>query len=85
VALRVADPADTLPRGCAPVRTIGAEADRRRVVRARRSDSEGKPLGTPLDLGVLHSLGVDVGTLWTGSRLMPSLQRFFEERATRAV
>jgi len=85
VALRVADPADTLPRGCAPVRTVGAEADRRGVVRARRSDREGKPIGMPLDLGVLHSLGVDVGTLWTGSRLMPSLQRFFEERATRPV
>jgi uncharacterized protein (DUF58 family) len=85
VALRVADPADMLPRGCAPVRTVGAEADRRRVVRARRSDGEGRPIGTPLDLGMLHTLGVDVGTLWTGSRLMPSLQRFFEGRATRAV
>jgi uncharacterized protein (DUF58 family) len=83
VALRIADPADALPRRSAPVRTIGAEARRPGVVRARRRNGEGEPIGSPLDLTALHRLGADVGTLWTGSRLMPSLQRFFEERATR--
>jgi uncharacterized protein (DUF58 family) len=85
VALRIADPADALPRRSAPVRTVGAEAGRRRILRAQRGRREGSPIGSTLDLDALHALGADVGTLWTGSRLIPSLQRFFEERAGRAA
>jgi uncharacterized protein (DUF58 family) len=82
VALRIADRADTLPRRSAPVRTRGAEGGRRGLLRARGG---GRAVGEPLEAGALRALGVDVGTLWTGVRLIPSLQRFFEERSGRAT
>jgi uncharacterized protein (DUF58 family) len=85
VVLRVADPADALPRRCAPVRTLGAEGGRRRLLRARRGGQEPAPIGSPLGADAVRALGADLGTVWTGSRLVPSLQRFFEERAGRAA
>jgi uncharacterized protein (DUF58 family) len=85
VVLRIADPADALPRRCAPVRTLGAEGGRRRLLRARRAGRQREPIGAPLEPSLLRALGADVGVLWTGSRLIPSVQRFFEERAGRAT
>ena len=31
----------------------------------------------------LRALGADFGELWTGTRLLPSLLRFFEQRTRR--
>jgi uncharacterized protein (DUF58 family) len=77
--LRVADPADDASRRMAPVRVRSAESGRRSVWgrRSRRKQPPARGLGDPL----LRSLGADVGRLWTGSRLIPSLQRFLEARA----
>jgi uncharacterized protein (DUF58 family) len=84
IALRVADPADAMPPGVAPARVAPAELGPRALLRAGRDPSA--PLavgGAPLPEAVLRALGVETGTLWTGSRLVPSLHRFFAERARR--
>jgi uncharacterized protein (DUF58 family) len=77
--LRVADPADDASRRMAPVRVRSAESGRRSVWgrRSRRKQPAARGLGDTL----LRSLRADVGRLWTGSRLIPSLQRFLEARA----
>jgi uncharacterized protein (DUF58 family) len=79
VALRLADPADRLPARSAPVRTRGAESGHSGLLRTRRRNPS--EIGAPLDPSLLRSLGVDLGTIWTGARLIPSLQRFFEARS----
>ena len=83
VVLQLADPADLLPERSAPVRTVGAEAGRRGVLRAGGVGAT-RPV-SPVEAGLLRGTGAEVGTLWTGSRLIPSLQRFFEQRAGRVV
>jgi hypothetical protein len=82
VVLRVCDPADRLPAGSAPVRVAPSEDGRRGLVRARVE----RDLAAPgLDARALEALGADTGTLFTGARLLPGLQRFFERRARRAA
>jgi uncharacterized protein (DUF58 family) len=84
VVLRVADPADELPRNIAPVRAVPAEEGRRILLRAGRTPG---PTARARSLGDedLRRLGVDVGTLWTGRRLVGSLQQFLGLRAERAI
>lgn len=79
VVLRMADPADDPPARMAPVRIISAEEAARGHLRRGRRGAPPR-LGRPLDTRLLVSLGAEVGTLRTGSGLLPSLQRFFEER-----
>ena len=76
--LRVVDPADEAPRRIAPIRVRSAESGRRSVWgrHSRRDLPATRGLADPM----LRSLGADVGWLWTGSRLIPSLQRFLEAR-----
>ncbi len=76
--LRVVDPADEAPRRIAPIRVRSAESGRSSVWgrRSRRDLPAARGLADPM----LRSLGADVGWLWTGSRLIPSLQRFLEAR-----
>ncbi|MFQ5697880.1 MAG: DUF58 domain-containing protein [Myxococcota bacterium] len=73
--LRVEDPADRLPARIAPIRGRGAESGRPLTLRRRRGG-----VATPIDLRLLRRLGIEVGILGTGRRLLPSLQRFFEHR-----
>lgn len=73
--LRVADPADRLPKRIAPIRGRGAESGRSLLLRRRR-----ERVATSIDPRTLRRLGVEVGELETGRRLLPSLQRFFAER-----
>jgi uncharacterized protein (DUF58 family) len=81
VVLRLRDPADRLPDRTAPVRVAPSEDGRPGLLRARRSADLAEPgIGEP---GLLR-LGAEVGALWTGARLVPSLQRFFEQRVRRA-
>jgi uncharacterized protein (DUF58 family) len=84
IALRIADPADAMPSGVAPARVAPAELGPRALLRAGRDPLT--PIrvgGAPLAEPVLRTLGVETGTLWTGARLVPSLHRFFAERARR--
>jgi uncharacterized protein (DUF58 family) len=81
VALRVRDPSDEPPRGLPPVRVRAAEGGRALVWR-RAADGE-RALAAPVSERALRALGADFGELWTGARLLPSLLRFFEERARR--
>jgi len=81
VALRVRAAADLPPAGLPPVRVRGAE-DRHARLWRRRSDAEHAQTA-PLAEATLRALGADYGELWAGARLMPSLLRFFEERARR--
>ncbi|HTO54499.1 MAG TPA: DUF58 domain-containing protein [Myxococcota bacterium] len=81
VALRVRDPSDDPPPGLPPLRVRGAEGRRARTWR-RAHDAE-RALTAPVSERALRALGADYGELWTGARLMPSLLRFFEERARR--
>ncbi len=76
--LRVVDPADDAPRRMAPVRVRSAESGHRSVW-GRRWRRQAGPGGLPDSM--LQSLRADVGRLWTGSRLIPSLQRFLQARA----
>jgi hypothetical protein len=80
----VSDPADRLPRRMARVRAVSAEGGSRRVLRPRRSGGA-SVVAESLPEETLRALAVDAGTLWTGARLVPSLHRFFEERARRAA
>jgi uncharacterized protein (DUF58 family) len=85
IVLRIVDPADELPRGIAPVRVQPAERGRNRLIRAHRRGRGHLLREAALPDRTLMALGADVGTLWTGARLVPSLQRFFEKRARRAA
>ncbi len=77
--LRVTDPADDAPRRMAPVRVRSAENGRKSVWGRRWRRTQ--PAAPALADAMLQSLRADVGRLWTGSRLIPSLQRFLETRA----
>ena len=79
VALCVRDVGDAPPAGLAPVRVRGAEDRRARVWRGGRTP----PIAPPLRESTLRALGADYGELWTGPKLLPSLLRFFSERARR--
>ncbi|HTO09642.1 MAG TPA: DUF58 domain-containing protein [Myxococcota bacterium] len=81
VALRVRDASDQPPRGLPPVRVRGAEGGRALVW--RRAADGARALEAPVAERALRALGADYGELWTGARLLPSLLRFFEERARR--
>ena len=81
VALRVRDPSDEPPARLPPVRVRAAEDRRARVW--RRSSQVAHSLAPALPESALRALGADYGELWTGARLLPSLLRFFEERARR--
>lgn len=81
VALRVRDPSDEPPPGLPPVRVRAAEDRRARVW--RRSLEGARAAAAPVTESALRALGADYGELWTGTRLLPSLLRFFEERARR--
>ena len=73
--LRLLDPADTRPVRSAPVRVRSAEGGRTSVWGAPQRFA-----GSVSD-EKLRALGADVGGLWTGPRLIPSLQRFLERHA----
>ncbi len=79
VALELRDLADLRPRGTTTVRVHAAEGGASSLWRRGRA-AEGERLSE----GVLRALAVDVGGLWTGARLVPSLHRFFERRARAA-
>jgi uncharacterized protein (DUF58 family) len=81
VALCVRDPADRPPRGLPPIRVRDAEERRARLWRS--AGVAESALGGALPERTLRALGADFGELWTGTRLLPSLLRFFEERARR--
>jgi uncharacterized protein (DUF58 family) len=81
VALCVRDPADRPPRSLPPVRVRDAELRRVRLWRRPR-DAEAA-LAAPVPERKLRALGADYGELRTGKHLLPSLLRFFEERARR--
>jgi len=81
IALCVRDPADRPRRALPPVRVRDAELRRVRLWRRTR-DAEAA-LASALPERALRALGVDFGELWTGTRLLPSLLRFFEERTRR--
>jgi len=81
VALRVRARADAPPERLPPVRVRGAEDPRARLWR-RAAEAE-RALAAPLGEATLRALGADYGELWAGPRLLPSLLRFFEERARR--
>jgi uncharacterized protein (DUF58 family) len=85
IVLRIVDPADELPAGIAPVRVQPAERGRRRLIRMRRDRRRHLLGGAALPDATLLALGAELGTLWTGARLVPSLHRFFEKRARRAA
>ena len=76
--LRVVDPADQRPRRIAPVRVRSAESGGTGVWGRRRTPDVPGPQQLPEQK--LRRLGADVGLLWTGSRLIPSLHRFLEGR-----
>ncbi len=81
VALCVRDPADRPARRLPPIRVRDAELRRPRLWRNSRVAASA--LGGALPERSLRALGADFGELWTGTRLLPSLLRFFEERARR--
>jgi uncharacterized protein (DUF58 family) len=81
VALRVRDPSDEPPPRLPPVRVRAAEG--RRASIWRRSADAAESLAPAVSESALRALGADYGELWTGARLLPSLLRFFEERARR--
>jgi uncharacterized protein (DUF58 family) len=81
VGLCVRDPADRPQGKLPPLRVRDAELRRTRLWRGAR-DVEAA-LGSVLPARLLRGLGADFGELWTGTRLLPSLLRFFEERARR--
>jgi uncharacterized protein (DUF58 family) len=83
VVLRVADPADEIPRGIAPVRAYGVEGGPLFLLRGGRSPGPSAGEASLCETDV-RRLGVDVGTLWTGRRLAASLRKFLESRARRA-
>ena len=77
--LRLLDPADTRPARSAPIRVRSAEGGRAAVWGTLRRFEE-RAENSPCD-EKLRALGVDLGGLWTGPRLIPSLQRFLEGHA----
>ncbi|MFI5314835.1 MAG: DUF58 domain-containing protein [Myxococcota bacterium] len=81
VALRVRDPSDEPPAQLPPVRVRAAEDRRARVW--RHSLEARRALAAAIPEPTLRAVGADCGDLWTGARLLPSLLRFFEERARR--
>lgn len=81
VALCVRDPADRPGRRLPPVRVRDAESRRTRLW--RRSRDADAALGAALPERTLRAIGADFGEIWSGNRLLPSLLRFFEERARR--
>jgi uncharacterized protein (DUF58 family) len=83
VVLRVADPGDELPTRTAPIRAYPMEGGPSLLLRrGRPGPSEQTGSVSEEDL---RRLGVDVGTLWTGQRLVPSLRNFLESRPRRAA
>ena len=81
VALCVRDLGDAPPPKLPPIRVRGAEDRRARVWRSSRGARAS--VAAPLREETLRALGADWGELWTGARLLPSLVRFFSERARR--
>lgn len=81
IALRVRDPADQTDRRLPPVRVRDAEVRRTRLWRSGRDPDA--LLEAALPEAVLRSIGADCATLDSGTRLLPGLLRFFEERARR--
>jgi len=77
--LRIADPADALPRGTAPVRVEPAEDGRPTLWRRRHRARD------PLPETALRRCGADVGVLHVGPELIPSLHRFLERHGGRAA
>ncbi len=83
VVLRIADPADELPPRIAPIRAYPMEGGPSLLLRrggpgpSERKDSVSEQ--------ELRRIGADVGTLWTGPRLLPSLRSFLESRPRRAA
>lgn len=84
VLLRIVDPADTVPARTAPIRTFAIEGGAVRTLRARRSPGPSSFPGS-LGEGELRRLGVDLGTVWTGRRLVGSLRHFLEARSGKAA
>jgi uncharacterized protein (DUF58 family) len=80
VALALRDPTDR-PGRLPPVRVRDAEMRRPRLWRRPRAALDS--LAAALPERKLRALGADYGELWTGTRLLPSLLRFFEERTRR--
>ena len=83
LALCVRDPTDRPGGRLPPVRVRDAELRRTRLWRRTR-DVEAT-LEAALPERLLRATGADFGELWTGTRLLPSLLRFFEERARRRI
>lgn len=81
IALRLRDPADSPPRATAPVRVEPLETGKRELWRP--SASRVRPSSAPFPPERLTRAGAEVCDLWTGHRLIPSLHRFFDERARR--
>ncbi len=81
IALCVRDRADRPARRLPPVRVRDAELRRTRLW--RRTHEAGAIPETALPERTLRAIGADFGELWSGAKLLPSLLRFFEERARR--
>jgi len=81
VALAVRDATDRPTGRLAPVRVRDAELRHPRLWRRPRAALEA--LAAAFPERQLRALGADYGELWTGTRLLPSLLRFFEERTRR--
>ncbi len=79
VFLRLVDRADALPDRMAPIRAFGIEGGSPRLLRrGRRPGDDPRMLADP----DLRRLGIEVGTLRSGPRLVASLRTFLEGRAT---
>jgi uncharacterized protein (DUF58 family) len=83
VVLRIADPADELPPRIAPVRAYPLEGGPPLFLRRRGPAPSDRR--ESLSDEHLRRLGVDVGRLWTGHRLLPSLRTFLESRPRRGA
>ncbi len=81
--LRIADPADALPDGIAPVRVTPAEEGHATLWRARRMPLTRRTRRAPLAEERLHRRGADFGVLQTGPELIPSLHHVLERRRGR--
>jgi uncharacterized protein (DUF58 family) len=83
VVLRIQDPADELPH-ITPVRTVAIEGRSKRLLRHRPRSAPTETHDGITESG-LRGLGIDVGTLRTGSQLVASLRTFLESRAGGAA
>ena len=81
IALRIRDPADRPGRRLPPVRVRDAEVRRTRLWRSGRDPDALREAALPE--ATLRGIGADCGALESGTRLLPSLLRFVEERARR--